>query len=75
MTHKLKIRSVGSSLGAIFPKEMLDRMRVGKGDELVAVETDKGMLLMPYDPDFDATMKAFEVIRKKYRNTLRKLAD
>ncbi|MEJ7811122.1 MAG: hypothetical protein WKG32_11985 [Gemmatimonadaceae bacterium] len=75
MTHKLKIRAVGSSLGTIFPKAMLERMHLNKGDELFAVETEEGILLTPHDPDFEAAMAAFVVGRKKYRNALRKLAE
>lgn len=75
MTHKLKIRAVGGSLGAIFPKEMLERMRVGKDDELFAVETAEGYMLVPHDPEFEAQMQAFEIGRRKYRNALRKLAE
>ena len=35
----LKLTAVGTSIGAIIPKEMLARLKVGKGDRLFAVET------------------------------------
>ena len=48
---------------------------VKEGDELHAVvEPGGGVRLTPYDPAFEASMKAFERTRKKYRNALRELA-
>jgi bifunctional DNA-binding transcriptional regulator/antitoxin component of YhaV-PrlF toxin-antitoxin module len=39
-----------NTYGAVIPKEMLARLKVGKGDTLFAVETSSGYLLTPYDP-------------------------
>jgi putative addiction module antidote len=75
MTRKLKIRRVGGSLGAIFPKELLERIGAQEGDEIAAVETSEGILLRAQDPAFDEAMEAFEQVRKRYRNTLRRLAE
>ena len=46
----LKLTSIGSSTGAVIPKEMLTRLKVEKGDSLYAIETAEGYLLTPYDP-------------------------
>lgn len=75
MVTKLTIRRVGGSLSTIIPKELAERLRIAEGDELFAVETEGGMLLTPYDPDFERAMEAFEIGRRKYRNALRKLAE
>lgn len=74
MVTKLTLRKVGGSLSAIFPKELVDQMNVAEGDVLFAVPTDGGFVLTPHDPDFEKTMSAFEIGRKKYRNALRELA-
>jgi len=72
---KLKLMAVGTSTGVIIPKEMLARLKVGKGDVLHAVETaDGGYLLTPYDPDFAEKMARVDEIAQRYRNTLRVLA-
>jgi len=72
---KLKLMAVGTSTGVIIPKEMLARLKVGKGDVLHAVETaDGGYLLTPYDPDFAEKMERVDEIAQRYRNTLRVLA-
>lgn len=69
-----KIRRVGNSLGVTLPKEMLDELHLGDGSDVTVVRTPEGLLLTPTDPDFEETMAAYEVIARKYRNTLRELA-
>jgi antitoxin MazE len=38
------------------------------------VETEHGILITPFDPDFADAMAAYEESAKKYRNALRELA-
>lgn len=71
---RIKLRKIGNSIGVILPKEATSRLRVAEGDTLLLTETPDGIQLTPYDADFEAAMQAFEQTRKKYRNTLRKLA-
>jgi len=52
MSNKLKITTIGNSSGVILPKEILERLRVEKGDSLYAVETPNGIELTPYNPEF-----------------------
>jgi putative addiction module antidote len=62
--------------GGVIPKEMLARMKVGKGDTLYAVEAPDGSYrLTPYDPLFARKMEAAESIMRRYRNTLKVLAE
>jgi len=75
MTRKIKIRRVGGSLGAIFPKDLLEELNVGEGDELVVLRNGTDITLARTDPDLEKVMDAFEVIRKRYHNTLQKLAE
>lgn len=74
MYRTTKLRSIGTSTGAIIPKDLLEEMNLGSGDELLIRRTEEGLLLTPYDPDFEAAMAAFARGRKKYRNALRELA-
>lgn len=71
---ELKIRKIGSSHGVIFPKEILDRLRLAEGDRLAVTETPEGVQLSPWDPKFARTMKGFERVRRRYRDALRELA-
>lgn len=71
----LKIRPVGNSLGVVLPKEMLARLNVKDGDALYLTETPDGSLrITPYDPAFDAQMRAARDGMAQYRNALRELA-
>ncbi len=72
----LKLTAIGTSTGAIIPKAMLDRMNVGKGDSLYAVEAPDGSYrLTPYDPAFAHKMEKADDIMRRYRNTLHVLAQ
>jgi len=71
---KLKLTKIGTSTGAVLPKEMLARLKVEKGDTLFAVETPSGYLLTPYDPEFARQMEAARTVMKKRRTALRELA-
>ena len=71
----LKLTTVGNSVGVVLPKDLLARLRVGKGDTLYAVETPNGVELTPYDPDFATQMEAAEAIMREDRDVLKKLAE
>ncbi|MCU7924723.1 MAG: AbrB/MazE/SpoVT family DNA-binding domain-containing protein, partial [Candidatus Thiodiazotropha sp. (ex Dulcina madagascariensis)] len=51
--HALKLRKIGSSVGVILPKEMLERLNLREGDKLYADENRNGVQLSPYDPEFE----------------------
>ena len=70
----LKLISVGNSVGATFSKEVLAKLKVEKGDTVFLTETPDGFRLTPYNPEFEAQMKAARGIMKKRRNALRELA-
>jgi putative addiction module antidote len=69
-----KVTTVGNSVGITLPKEVLARLRVGKGDSLCFTETPDGVLLTAYSADFTKAMEAAEVIMRENRDALRELA-
>lgn len=71
---KLKIVSVGNSAGVILSKEMLDHLKVEKGDTLYVRETQSGYEVSPYDPEFDEFMEAAQAVMRENRDALRRLA-
>jgi putative addiction module antidote len=71
----LKVTTVGNSVGVILPKELLERLRVGKGDSLYVIETKQGIELTPYNPEFAQQMDAAERVMREDRDALRKLAE
>lgn len=71
----LKITTVGNSVGLVLPKDILAKLRVKKGDNLYVIETQNGIELTPYDPEFAMQMDVAEEIMQQNRNVLRKLAE
>lgn len=69
-----KIRKMGNSLGATFPKAMLDRQGLADGSGILITETPNGILISPDDSDFAEAMAAYEVVAEQYKNALRELA-
>jgi putative addiction module antidote len=72
---KIKITTVGNSAGIIPPKELLARLRLGKGDALYATELPDGIKLTPFDPKFAGQMELAQKVMRKRRTFLRKLAE
>ncbi len=74
MVREVTVRRVGGSVGTTLPKDMADRLRVTPGDRLLAVETEDGILLTPYDPETQEALAIAARAAKRYRNALRQLA-
>jgi putative addiction module antidote len=72
---KLKITAIGNSAGIILPKELLARLRLEKGDELLALETPDGIKLTTYDATLAQQMEVAEEVMRKRRTLLHKLAQ
>ncbi|MBD3817069.1 MAG: AbrB/MazE/SpoVT family DNA-binding domain-containing protein [Halothiobacillus sp.] len=71
---KVKVSAIGNSMGIILPREVLAKLRIGKGDVLYLVDGPDGLTLTPYQQDFEAQMDAAENVMKRYRNALHELA-
>ena len=69
----VKLTTVGNSTGIVLPKELLQRLRVQKGDQLFVVETPNGIELTPYDPEVAAQLDAAEQVMREDRDVLKKL--
>jgi len=74
MQRKVTLRKMGGSVGATIPRDIADRLHIQAGDEIFVVEQEDGILLTPYDPDFQKAIMAYERTASKYRNALRELA-
>ncbi len=75
MTRKLKLTAIGNSTGVVLPKELLERLRVQRGDELMVLETPDGITLTAFNPEFAAQMDVAEKVMRRRRNLLKKLAE
>jgi putative addiction module antidote len=72
--NTVKLTTVGNSTGLVLPKEVLERLRVTKGDVLHIVETPNGIELTPYDPEFAAQVSIAEEVMRADRTVLKELA-
>ena len=71
----LKLRKTGNSLSTTWPKELLSRLNVKEGDRLFVVETKHGVMLTPYDPQFERTLQNAEIVIERFKNAYKVLAD
>ncbi len=74
MSQKVKLRKAGGSIAATLPKDMADRLKLATGDTVIAIETDRGILLTPYDPTTEEALSIAAEVGRKYRSALRELA-
>lgn len=75
MITTVKVTTIGNSAGIILPKELLERLRISKGDTLTVTETPDGVQLSTYDETVNRQMEVAERIMRENRNMLRKLAQ
>ena len=75
MVTNLKITTVGNSVGVVLPKEILERLRVQKGDKLYVTETPDGIELRAYDEELAEQMAVAERVMREDRDVLRRLAE
>ena len=74
-TTPLKLTAIGNSTGVILPKEILNRLKLEKGDSLYLGVEHQTITLSPCDPDFTADMEKVDEIMKEDRDVLHKLAQ
>lgn len=75
MATALKLTQIGNSTGVVLPKEILERLRVSRGDTLYALETPQGIELTPYSEQFAEQIEAAERIMRRDRDVLKKLSE
>lgn len=71
----VRVTTVGNSLGIILPKEILSRLRIGKGDILHLLEMVDGIQLCAYDPDFERQVELIDQVARTQRDVLRALTQ
>lgn len=74
MVRRITMRQAGGSVSVTIPKDLAERYHMSVGEPGFAIETDQGLLLTSYDPDFDRAMQVYARVAKRYRNALRELA-
>ncbi len=70
---KTSIRAIGNSSGATIPKSLLEKYNFHEGDTVFLIETENGILLSLYDPEFESSMQFYQEASRKYRNVLKEI--
>ena len=72
---KLELKKIGNSTGLILPKELLARLGLAQGDEVIVTEgPERTITVSPYADDDEETMRIAREVMKEYKNTLKALA-
>ena len=71
---KTKLRRVGTGYGVLLPKKVVENLNISVGDNLELTETESGIELSPFDPEFSDQVEAFRRTEGRHRNSFRELS-
>ncbi|MEO6802544.1 MAG: AbrB/MazE/SpoVT family DNA-binding domain-containing protein [Granulicella sp.] len=71
---ELKIRKIGNGYGVLFPKQLLEEMRVTENSIVQVEKVGDVHQIRPFDPEFATALKAFRDTEPEHRNSYRELA-
>jgi putative addiction module antidote len=72
---KIEPKRIGNSTGFIIPRDVVIRLGIEQGKSFYLTETaEGGVLITPYDPDFEAAMSIVDDVMDEYKDTLKALA-
>lgn len=71
---KLEIKKIGNSTGLILPKELLARLGLKQGDEVIVTEAPDGFKVSSVTADLERGMEIARKAMKTYRAALTELA-
>ena len=54
--HMIKLTQIGNSVGAVFPRELLNQLQLDKGDQFYVTETPDGLRITKHNPEFSEQM-------------------
>ena len=70
----LKVTKLGESVGIILPDDVLERVKLSEGDTLFLTESEEGLRITSYDPQFEEQMAHARKFMRERRDALRELA-
>ncbi len=73
-TPTITFRRIGNSIGATFPKEVVEAAGIDEKSTWHVVQTPDGLLLKKFDEDFERVMAAYREGADQYKNALRELS-
>ena len=72
--HTLKLTQIGHSIGVILPDEVLQRLKLKKGDSINLIDTPDGVTIAPHDPAVEEELKIGREFMREYHDTFQTLA-
>jgi antitoxin component of MazEF toxin-antitoxin module len=71
---ELKIRKIGNGYGVLFPKQLLDEMRVAENSVIQVEKVGEAHQMKPLDEQFSRHVEAYLRTEPRHRQTYRELA-
>ena len=75
ITMEVTLRRSGGSVSATIPSEMARRFHLAPGDRIEAIETERGILLSPFNPTLQEALALASEAARSYQPALRQLAQ
>ena len=72
---EVTLRRSGGSVSATIPSEMARRFHLAPGDRIEAIETERGILLSPFNPTLQEALALASEAARSYQPALRQLAQ
>ena len=73
-TPTITFRRIGNSIGATFPKEIVEAAGIDEKSTWHVVQTSEGLLLKKHDAEFEEAWAAYQDVKRRYDNVFRELA-
>lgn len=75
MVPEVTLRQSGGSVSATIPKELARRFHLEPGDRIQAIETEDGILLIPFEPKVQQALALASEDAKQFQTALSELAQ
>jgi putative addiction module antidote len=72
--HTLKLTQIGDAIGLILPREVLERLKLEKGDSVFLTETPDGYAITPSSPGLNEQIQVGREFMREHRDTFHQLA-
>lgn len=73
--YETTIRRVDGDLGLTLPEEVLERYGFSDGSRMHLVMTSQGVMIVPYDQDFEDALAIYEEGATTYDDALQEMAN
>lgn len=72
--HTLKLTQIGDAIGVILPREVLERLKLEKGESVFLTETPDGYTITPCNPGLNEQIQVGREFMRDHRDIFHQLA-